>query len=47
LNEAGHDASIGEGAKGQYDVLADGKLVYSKQQRGRFPEHAEVRALLD
>jgi len=47
LNDAGHEASIEEGAKGQYDVVADGKLVYSKQQRGRFPEHAEIRALLD
>jgi predicted Rdx family selenoprotein len=47
LNDAGHEASIEEGAKGQYDVLADGALVYSKQQRGRFPEHAEIRALLD
>jgi predicted Rdx family selenoprotein len=47
LKEAGHDASIEEGAKGQYDVLADGALVFSKQQEGRFPEHAEIRALLD
>jgi predicted Rdx family selenoprotein len=47
LNEAGHDASIEEGAKGQYDVLADGALVFSKQEEGRFPEHAEIRPLLD
>jgi hypothetical protein len=47
LNDAGHEASIEEGAKGQYDVFADAQLVFSKQQRGRFPEHAEIRALLD
>ena len=47
MKEAGHDASIEEGAKGQYDVLADGALVFSKQEEGRFPEHAEIRALLD
>jgi predicted Rdx family selenoprotein len=47
LNDTGHEASIEEGAKGQYDVLADGALVFSKQQVGRFPEHAEIRALLD
>jgi selT/selW/selH-like putative selenoprotein len=47
LNDAGHEASIEEGAKGQYDVFADGQLVFSKQQRGRFPEHAEIRAILD
>jgi hypothetical protein len=47
LNGEGHEASIEEGAKGQYDVLADGALIYSKQQVGRFPEHSEIRALLD
>jgi predicted Rdx family selenoprotein len=47
LNGAGHEASIEEGAKGQYDVFAEGELVFSKQQQGRFPEHTEIRALLD
>jgi predicted Rdx family selenoprotein len=46
LNDAGHQASIEEGAKGQYDVLADGALIYSKQQSGRFPTHDEVQVLL-
>jgi selenoprotein W-related protein len=41
-----HEAEIEEGAKSQYDVLADGELIFSKQQEGRFPEHAEIRALL-
>jgi hypothetical protein len=27
-------------------VLADGQLVFSKQQAGRFPEHAEIVAAL-
>jgi predicted Rdx family selenoprotein len=47
LNDAGHEASIEEGAKGQYDVFADGQLVFSKQEHGRFPEHVEIRARLD
>jgi predicted Rdx family selenoprotein len=47
LNDAGHEASIEEGAKGQYDVISDGKVVFSKQGEGRFPEHSEIRALLD
>jgi len=38
----GHEASIEEGAKGQYDVLADGELVFSNHQQGRFTEHSEV-----
>ncbi len=46
LNEAGHEASIEEGGKGQYDVLADGGLLFSKQAEGRFPEHSEIRELL-
>lgn len=35
-----------EGANSQFDVIADGELVFSKQREGRFPEEAEVLALL-
>ena len=31
-----------EGGGGIFDVKADGKLVYSKHETGRFPEHSEV-----
>ena len=31
-----------KGSGGVFDVTADGALVYSKHQTGRFPEHAEV-----
>jgi len=31
-----------EGAKSQFDVLADGRLVFSKQKEGRFPEVDEI-----
>ena len=27
-------------------MLADGRLLFSKQREGRFPEHDEVLALL-
>ena len=47
LSDAGHDARIGEGGKGQFDVLAGGELVFSKQQQGRFPDGAEIRSLLE
>jgi predicted Rdx family selenoprotein len=30
------------GEKSQFDVVADGKLIFSKQREGRFPEHDEV-----
>jgi predicted Rdx family selenoprotein len=44
--ETEHEADIEEGEKAQFDVLADGELIFSKQQEGRFPDHAEVRAVL-
>jgi predicted Rdx family selenoprotein len=46
LTEAGHDAAAVEGAKSQFDVLADGTLVFSKQHEGRFPEEEEMVAAL-
>jgi hypothetical protein len=44
--ETEHEAEIEVGSKGQYDVLADGEVIFSKQEQGRFPDHAEVRAAL-
>ena len=41
-----HEAEVVEGAKSQFDVLADGTLVFSKQQQGRFPEVDEIIAAL-
>jgi predicted Rdx family selenoprotein len=46
LNAKGIPATIVEGAKSQYDVLANGALVFSKQREGRFPEEDEVLALV-
>ena len=39
-------ATATPGARSQFDVLADGHLVFSKQAKGRFPEDGEVLALL-
>jgi selT/selW/selH-like putative selenoprotein len=44
--ETDHEAEVEEGAKGQFDVLVDGELIFSKQDQGRFPEDSEVRELL-
>jgi hypothetical protein len=41
-SETEHEAEIEEGGKGQFDVLADGRLVFSKQEQGRFPERNDV-----
>jgi hypothetical protein len=46
LNANGIPATIAEGLKSQFDVLAYGELVFSKQQRGRFPEEDEILALV-
>jgi predicted Rdx family selenoprotein len=46
LNDAGHEAVAVEGDRSQYDVVADGSLVFSKQREGRFPEEDEVVTLL-
>jgi predicted Rdx family selenoprotein len=46
LNESGHEASAEEGEKGQFDVLVDGELLFSKQEQGRFPMGAEIDELL-
>ena len=46
LNGEGHDATAAEGEHSQFDVLADGELVFSKQREGRFPEEDEIVAAL-
>jgi hypothetical protein len=47
LNEStAHDAQAVSGEKSQFDVVADGRPIFSKQKEGRFPEHDEIiRAL--
>ena len=46
LTESGHEAFAVEGGKSQYDVVADGSIVFSKQREGRFPDDDEVVTLL-
>jgi predicted Rdx family selenoprotein len=46
LSGQGFDAEATPGGKGQFDVLADERLVYSKHETGRFPDDGEVLALL-
>jgi predicted Rdx family selenoprotein len=44
--ETEHEAEIEEGGKGQFDVFADDELIFSKQDESRFPQPAEILALL-
>jgi len=46
LGERGHDASAVSGARSQFDVFADGNLIFSKQREHRFPELDELAAQL-
>ena len=46
LTGEGYGAEAIAGGKGQFDVIADGDLVFSKHELGRFPEDGEIRALL-
>jgi selT/selW/selH-like putative selenoprotein len=46
LTDEGFDAAIQPGRSGQFDVLRDGELVFSKHDAHRFPEPGEVLALL-
>jgi Rdx family len=47
INGTGHSAEMAPGEKSQYDVLADDKLIFSKQREHRWPELAEILAALD
>jgi hypothetical protein len=46
LSGTAHTAEMEEGAKSQFDVLVDDRLVFSKQQAGRWPELAEILTAL-
>ena len=46
LTERDTRHSPSRATKSQYDVVADGSLVFSKQREGRFPEDDEVVTLL-
>lgn len=42
----GVQAKLVEGSGGVFDVTADGKLVYSKHDTGRFPDDGEVAEII-
>jgi selenoprotein W-related protein len=44
--EFGVDAELIRGSGGVFDVRADGRLVFSKHDVGRFPEDGEVEAAI-
>ena len=38
----GIDAEVVAGGRGQFDVVADGRLIFSKHSEQRFPEPDEI-----
>jgi len=46
LRANGHGVDVTPGGKGQFDIVADGALVFSKHELGRFPDDGEVASLL-
>lgn len=46
MTDSGLEAVVTPGATSQFDVVADGELVYSKQQIGRFPLEGEIPRIL-
>ena len=38
----GIDATLIKGSGGQFEVVLDGQLIFSKKQLGRFPEMQEI-----
>jgi selenoprotein W-related protein len=42
LRELGVEAQLLAGDNGVFDVVADGDLVFSKHETGRFPEDREI-----
>ncbi len=41
-DETGHEAVLEKGSGGVFDVFVDGKLIFSKHERGRFPDAHEI-----
>jgi len=46
LAAQGHDAEPIEGRRSQFDVVAGGSVVFSKEREHRFPELDEILAAL-
>jgi hypothetical protein len=46
LERSGHEARAVAGVRSQFDVVADGNVIFSKQQEHRFPETEEILAKL-
>ena len=46
LAHRGHETQAVSGERSQFDVVADGSIVFSKQREHRFPELDEILVAL-
>ena len=46
LRERGVEAGATPGGKGQFDVIRNGEVVFSKHDTGRFPGEGEIERLV-
>ena len=46
LKGRGVEATATPGGKGQFDVVRDGEVVFSKHSEHRFPGEAEIASLV-
>ncbi len=44
--KTGVSVKLTPGGRGEFSVLADGKVLWDKSQTHRFPEHAEILSQL-
>jgi selT/selW/selH-like putative selenoprotein len=40
-------ASLVKGGRGVFDVIVDGRTIFSKDQEDRFPDEDEILAILE
>ena len=46
MERGAEEVELVKGVAGVFEITVDGQLVFSKKQLGRFPEEAEIDALL-
>jgi selenoprotein W-related protein len=46
MERGAEEVELVKGVAGVFEITVDGQLVFSKRQLGRFPEDAEIDALL-
>ena len=46
MERGAEEVELVKGVAGVLEITVDGRLVFSKKQLGRFPEDAEIDALL-